>query len=102
MISAKFRTLDHCKARHRIENFFTRLKQYRATATRYDKIARNFFAASIVWLNWRQALARPGNIHHSGYELSLSGCELCCAVEFGWLNMMNANTFPGSDVASVR
>jgi len=44
------------KARHLIENFFARLKQYRAIATRYDKTARNFLgaihlAAAIVWLN---------------------------------------------------
>jgi transposase len=44
------------KARHLIENFFARLKQYRAIATRYDKTARNFLgaiylAASIIWLN---------------------------------------------------
>ncbi len=30
------------KARHLIENFFCRLKQFRAIATRYDKTARNF------------------------------------------------------------
>jgi len=30
------------KARHLIENFFAKLKQYRAIATRYDKTARNF------------------------------------------------------------
>jgi transposase len=44
------------KARHLIENFFCRLKQFRAIATRYDKTARNFLAgihlaATIVWLN---------------------------------------------------
>jgi transposase len=44
------------KARHLIENFFAKLKQYRAIATRYDKTARNFLAAvylaaSVVWLN---------------------------------------------------
>jgi transposase len=44
------------KARHLIENFFCRLKQFRAIATRYDKTARNFLAAvhlaaSVVWLN---------------------------------------------------
>jgi transposase len=44
------------KARHLIENFFCKLKQFRAIATRYDKTARNFLAAvqlaSItVWLN---------------------------------------------------
>ena len=44
------------KARHLIENFFAKLKQFRAIATRYDKTARNFLAAvhlaaSIIWLN---------------------------------------------------
>ena len=44
------------KARHLIENFFARLKQYRAIATRYDKTARNFLAAvylaaSVDWIN---------------------------------------------------
>jgi transposase len=46
---------DLYKARHLIETFFAKLKQFRAIATRYDK-ARNFLAAvhlaaSIVWLN---------------------------------------------------
>ncbi len=31
--------------RHLIENFFARIKQWRAIATRYDKTARNFLAA---------------------------------------------------------
>ena len=44
------------KARHLIENFFAKLKQYRAIATRYDKTERNFLsaiylAASVIWLN---------------------------------------------------
>ena len=44
------------KARHVIENFFARLKQYRCIATRYDKTARNFLGAihlvgAVVWLN---------------------------------------------------
>lgn len=44
------------KARHLIENFFAKLKQFRAIATRYDKTARNFLAAvflvgAYVWLN---------------------------------------------------
>ncbi len=47
---------DLYKARHLIENFFARLKQFRAIATRYDKTARNFLAAihlaaATVWLN---------------------------------------------------
>ncbi len=52
------RDYDHelFKARHLIENFFARLKQFRAIATRYDKTARNFLAAihlaaSLIWLN---------------------------------------------------
>src|SRR4051812_38888452 len=44
------------KARHLVENFFCKLKQYRALATRYDKTDRNFLAAinlvaAIIWLN---------------------------------------------------
>jgi transposase len=47
---------DLYKARHLIENFFAKLKQYRAIATRYDKRAVNFLgaiylAASVIWLN---------------------------------------------------
>ena len=42
--------------RHLIENFFAKLKQFRAIATRYDKTARNLLAAvhlaaSVIWLN---------------------------------------------------
>jgi len=44
------------KAHHLIENFFCKLKQFRAIATRYDKTARNFLAAihpdaATIWLN---------------------------------------------------
>jgi transposase len=47
---------DLYKERHLIENFFCKLKQFRAIATRYDKRAVNFlagvYAASIlIWLN---------------------------------------------------
>jgi len=52
------RTIDKemYKARHLIENFFCKLKQFRAIATRYDKTARNFLAgiqlaAAIILLN---------------------------------------------------
>jgi transposase len=43
-------------ARRLIENFFAKIKQFRAIATRYEKTARNFLAAvhlvaSVVWLN---------------------------------------------------
>jgi transposase len=36
---------DLYEARHLVENFFCRLKQFRAIATRYDKTGRNFLAA---------------------------------------------------------
>ena len=44
------------KARHLIENFVCKLKQFRAIATRYDKTARNFLGAihlvaSVILLN---------------------------------------------------
>jgi transposase len=47
---------DLYKDRHLIENFFAKLKQYRAIATRYDKTAQNFLgaiymASIIIWLN---------------------------------------------------
>jgi transposase len=53
---------DLYKARHLIENFFAKLKQYRAIATRYDKRAVHFLgaihlAAAVIWLNRGHALA---------------------------------------------
>lgn len=44
------------KARHLIENFYCKLKQHRAIATRYDKTAINFLAgihlaAAVICLN---------------------------------------------------
>ena len=43
------------KLRHLVENMFARLKHFRAVATRYDKLKRNFvsmvaLACCIVWL----------------------------------------------------
>jgi putative transposase len=42
------------KERQRIENAFSRLKDFRRIATRYDRLARNFLAsvclaAALVW-----------------------------------------------------
>ncbi|MCC6716575.1 MAG: transposase, partial [Acetobacteraceae bacterium] len=47
---------DIYKARHLIENFFAKIKQFRAIATRYDKTRRNFLTAihlvaATIWLN---------------------------------------------------
>lgn len=49
--------IDWClyKYRHLVENVFARLKHFRAVATRYDKLKRNFvssvaLAAEFLWL----------------------------------------------------
>ena len=47
---------DLHQARHLIENFFAKLKRFRAIATRYDKRAVHFLAAvhhaaAVIWLN---------------------------------------------------
>jgi transposase len=34
------------RRRHKIENYFCRIKDWRRIATRYDKLARNFLAAA--------------------------------------------------------
>ena len=49
------------KERHLIENFFAKIKQFRAIATRYEKAGRTFLAAvplvaAVIWLNRLQAL----------------------------------------------
>jgi transposase len=43
----------HCpkriyRRRHKIENYFCRIKDWRRIATRYDKLARNFLAAAAL------------------------------------------------------
>ena len=43
------------KYRHLVENIFARLKNYRAMATRYDKLKRNYasmvaLACAFIWL----------------------------------------------------
>jgi transposase len=44
------------KERHLIENFFAKIKQFHAIATRHEKTKRNFLAAihlvaAVIWLN---------------------------------------------------
>jgi transposase len=46
---------ERYKNRHLVENFFLKLKHFRAIATRYDKTKRNFLAAiylaaTTIWL----------------------------------------------------
>jgi transposase len=48
------------KQRHRIENVFCRLKDFRRIATRYDKLARNFLASSA------SSLLSYGGFYESG------------------------------------
>ena len=43
------------RRRHKIENYFCRIKDWRRIATRYDKLARNYLAAAaivgaLVWI----------------------------------------------------
>ena len=43
------------RKRHKVENFFCRTKDWRRIATRYDKLARNFYSAvalvaALYWL----------------------------------------------------
>lgn len=42
------------RLRHRVENFFQRMKRFRALSTRYDKLASNFLAAvqMVAVLDW--------------------------------------------------
>ena len=61
------------KARHLIENFFAKLKQYRAIATRYDKRASTFLrgihlAAAIIWPNWPHTLVKFYYLYSNNYH----------------------------------
>ena len=51
---------DLYKARHLIENFFSKLKQFRAIATRYDKTRVNFLAAIHLAASSHLAQLRTG------------------------------------------
>jgi len=39
---------DVYRRRHKIENYFYRIKDWRRIATRYDELARNVFAAEAL------------------------------------------------------
>jgi transposase len=83
---------DLYKARHLIENFFAKLKQYRAIATRYDKLAETFLGAiyrvaAVIWLKcarkFRSSAALIGQLRtYRGGQLlawtttTCSGCWL--------------------------
>jgi transposase len=66
---------DAYKARHLIENFFCKLKQYRAIATRYDKTARTFLAAihlagcyHLAQLRTGSSSPDAGDLHEPGFN----------------------------------
>jgi transposase len=52
--------LSRFHVEHLIENFFCKLKQFRAIATRYDKTARNFLAAVYLAGELFAAARSPG------------------------------------------
>jgi transposase len=62
------------KQRHRIENAFCRLKDFRRIATRYDRLARNFLAsvclvAAIVWwILWVWTLVSDFGSERTGFR----------------------------------
>ena len=64
------------KARHLIENFFVKLKQYRAIATRYDKIAVNFFRCylSCFCRYLAYLMTRPNIISVHSYMKNINSC----------------------------
>jgi transposase len=81
------------KARHLIENFCAKLKQFRAIAPRYDKTARNFsaavhLAAATIWLNRRHDLASldsgegrsvaRANRVRAMYTIAILGLQAAC------------------------
>lgn len=57
-----------CKHRHRIENAFCRLKDFRRIAIRYDRLARNFHASACLVCNSAVDLMRPGPNLLSAFE----------------------------------
>jgi transposase len=72
---------DLYKQRHLIENFFCKLKQFRAIATRYDKRASNFlagvYAASIlIWLNGQALGGALGRGRKRPLSLGSPWCEV--------------------------
>lgn len=67
--------MDWALYRYLVENAFAKLKQFRALATRYDKLKRNYdsmvaMACGLLWLpivtKRQQALAKAINFYKSG------------------------------------
>ena len=60
------------RRRHKIENFFCRIKDWRRIATRYDKLARNFLAATtLVGCTLLDQIVSP-DPRHGGSSLKYS------------------------------
>jgi putative transposase len=61
------------RERNLVERFFNKLKHFRAIATRYDKLARNFLAAVQVGFRYRLAQLNTGpNTARAFFDLRLS------------------------------
>jgi hypothetical protein len=56
---------DHSAERNLVERFFNQLKHFRAIATRYDKLARNFLAG--VESDVIIGVVRARSVHEVGY-----------------------------------
>ena len=69
---------DLYKARHLIENFFAKLKQYRAIATRYDKRAVHFLGAIHLAASCRlaQLRTRPSIDTRDGVRHRIITCDV--------------------------
>jgi len=75
-------------ARHLIENFFAKIKQFRAIATRYEKTARNFLAAvqlvaSVVWLGRDDRASQQGGVDVGEHWVS-GNCHAALAICSSW------------------
>ena len=58
------------RERNLVERFFNKLKHFRAIATRYDKLARNFSRRSPVGFRYRLAQLNTGPSIFSPYPLA--------------------------------
>jgi hypothetical protein len=65
------------RQRHKIENFFCRVKDRRRVATRYDKLARNFLAATLMvgtlyWIKLRVQTLPRGHVESRRFVSAVS------------------------------
>jgi transposase len=75
---------------HLIENFFCKLKQYRAIATRYDKTARNFLAAIVCQEDEKSSCCMRDEGRPFGADLQekAPNCQELLRVKYVVVNVM--------------